>query len=121
MAGSTGPEEMGFALPWPLPAGTSKATVSLRLLHPPRTKLMRFDDGQEPEGIRLRVRLINAAGNSAIRDAIVRPTGLWRNMEFAFYDLPSGVEAVGIKAIWMEGPVYADDVKVQQFGEGGAK
>jgi hypothetical protein len=117
----TGPEEMGFALPCALPAGASEVTVSLRLLHPLATKLLRFDDGQEPEGIRLRVRLINAVGNSAIRDAVVRPTGLWRKMEFTFYDPPSEVVAVGIEAIWMEGPVYVDDVKARHLGEGGAK
>jgi hypothetical protein len=108
----TGPDEMSFDLPLRLPPGTPEATISLRLLHPMSTKLIRFDDGHVPEGIRLRVRLVNDIGNSIIRDAIVRPTGQWREMEFAFYDLPQKVVSVSVEAIWMEGPVYFDDVKL---------
>lgn len=108
----TGPDEMSFDLPLPLPAGTQEATISLRLLLPENTRLIRFDDGKSPEGIRLRVRLVNDIGNSIIRDAVVRPIGQWREMEFAFYDLPQKVVSVSVEAIWMEGPVYFDDVKL---------
>ena len=87
----TGPDEMSFDLPLSLPAGTEEATISLRLLHPMSSKLIRFEDGRTPEGIRLRVRLVNDIGNSAIRDAVVRPIGQWRELEFAFYDLPKKV------------------------------
>ena len=108
----TGPDEMSFDLPLKLAPGTPDATISLRLLHPLSTRLIRFDDSRAPEGIRLRVRLVNDIGNSIIRDAIVRPTGQWREMEFAFYDLPQKVVSVSVEAIWMEGPVYFDDVKL---------
>lgn len=107
-----GPDEMSFALPLQLPHGAEEATISLRLLHPEGTKLVSFGDGNNPEGIRLRVRLINDIGNSTIRDTVVRPTGMWRKMEFTFYDPPSKVVAVSVEAIWMEGPVYVDDVQV---------
>jgi hypothetical protein len=108
----TGPDEMSFDLPLSLPAGTEEATISLRLLHPMGSKLIRFEDGRTPEGIRLRVRLVNDIGNSAIRDAVVRPIGQWRELEFAFYDLPKKVVSLSVEAIWMEGPVYFDDVKL---------
>lgn len=108
----TGPDEMSFDLPLVLPPGTPEATISLRLLHPMSTKIIRFEDGRTPEGIRLRVRLVNDIGNSIIRDAIVRPTGQWREMEFTFYDLPQKVVTLSVEAIWMEGPVYFDDVKL---------
>jgi hypothetical protein len=108
----TGPDEMSFDLPLTLAAGTEEATISLRLLHPMSSKLIRFEDGRTPEGIRLRVRLVNDIGNSAIRDAVVRPIGQWRELEFAFYDLPKKVVSVSVEAIWMEGPVYFDDVKL---------
>lgn len=108
----TGPGEMGFALPASVPSGTEELTIALRLLHPEGTKLIRFDDGRMPEGIRLRVRLVNELGNSAIRDAVVRPTGQWREMEFTFHELPKTVVQVNVEAIWMEGPVYVDDVRI---------
>lgn len=108
----TGPDEMSFDLPLKLPPGTPEATIALRLLHPLSSKLITFDDGRAPEGIRLRVRLVNDLGNSIIRDAVVRPTGQWREMEFSFYDLPQKVVSVSVEAIWMEGPVYFDDVKL---------
>lgn len=108
----TGPDEMSFDLPLKLAAGTEEATITLRLLHPMSSKLIRFDDGRTPEGIRLRVRLVNDLGNSIIRDAVVRPIGQWRELEFAFYDLPKKVVSVSVEAIWMEGPVYFDDVKL---------
>lgn len=108
----TGPDEMSFDLPLQFPAGTTEATIALRLLHPLSSKLISFDDGRTPEGIRLRVRLVNDIGNSAIRDAVVRPIGQWRELEFAFYDLPKKVVSVSVEAIWMEGPVYFDDVKL---------
>lgn len=107
----TGPGALGFALPLTLPEGTTEATISLRLLHPLSTALTPFDDGRIPGGIRLRVRLIGERGNSAVRDAVVRPTGHWRQMDFTFYDLPSREMAVSIEAVWMEGPVYVDDVR----------
>lgn len=107
-----GPDEMSFALPLQLPPGSEEATISLRLLHPEGTKLIRFEDGTVPEGIRLRVRLINDIGNSVIRDTVVRPTGTWRKLEFTFYDPPSKVVAVSVEAIWMEGPVYVDDLRL---------
>ncbi len=108
----TGPDEMSFDLPFKLQTGTAEATISLRLLHPLSSKLIPFDDGRKPEGIRLRVRLVNDIGNSAIRDAVVRPTGQWREMEFAFYELPKKIVSMSVEAIWMEGPVYFDDVKL---------
>ncbi|MCB1278656.1 zinc ribbon domain-containing protein [Prosthecobacter sp.] len=107
-----GPDEMSFDLPLKLAVGTPEATIALRLLLPENTKLVRFDDGKSPEGIRLRVRLVNDIGNSIIRDAVVRPIGQWREMEFSFYDLPKKVVSVSVEAIWMEGPVYFDDVKL---------
>jgi hypothetical protein len=107
-----GPDEMSFTLPISIPKGTRQLTVSLRLLHPEGTKLIRFEDGKTPDGIRLRVRLLNEIGNSAIRDAVVRPTGQWREMEFTFHDLMKNVVQVSVEAIWMEGPVYVDDVKI---------
>lgn len=107
-----GPDEMSFDLPLKLSAGTQEATIALRLLLPENTKLIRFDDGKSPEGIRLRVRLVNDIGNSIIRDAVVRPIGQWREMEFSFYDLPEKVVSVSVEAIWMTGPVYFDDVKL---------
>jgi len=108
----TGPDDMGFTLLAIVPTGAKELTVSLRLLHPLSSKLIRFDDGRMPEGIRLRVRLINELGNSAIRDAIVRPTGSWRDMEFTFYDLPRKVVQISVEAIWMQGPIYVDDVRI---------
>lgn len=108
----TGPDEMGFTLPISVPSGTKELTIALRLLHPEGTKLIRFEDGQTPEGIRLRVRLLNDLGNSIIRDAVVRPTGQWRELEFTFYDLPKKVVSISVEAIWMEGPVYFDDVRL---------
>jgi predicted nucleic acid-binding Zn ribbon protein len=108
----TGPDEMSFDLPFKLQPGTADATIALRMLHPMSSKLIAFDDGRMPEGIRLRVRLVNDIGNSAIRDAVVRPTGQWRELEFAFYDLPKKVVSVSVEAIWMQGPVYFDDVKL---------
>lgn len=117
----TGPDEMGFTLPISVPSGTEELTIALRLLHPEGTKLIRFEDGRMPEGIRLRVRLLNDLGNSAIRDAVVRPTGQWREMEFTFYDLPKTLVQISVEAIWMEGPVYVDDVSVRQPAEGGAR
>lgn len=110
----TGPHEMGFTLPVTVPEDVGGLVVSLRLLHPLSTRLVRFEDGRLPEGIRLRVRLINQLGNSAIRDAVVRPTGQWREMEFVFHDLPMNVEQLSIEAIWMDGPVYVDDVRVSR-------
>lgn len=107
-----GPDEMSLDLPLPLPTGTPETTIALRVLLPTSTKLIRFDDGRTPEGIRLRVRLVNDIGNSIIRDAIVRPIDQWREMEFSFYDLPKKVVSVSVEAIWMEGPVYFDDVKL---------
>ena len=108
----SGPEEMGFALPASVPEGTQQLTVSFRLLHPEGTKLIKFEDGRIPEGIRLRVRLLNDKGNSTIRDMVVRPTGQWRELEYVFYDLPGAVVQIGVEAIWMKGPVYVDDVKL---------
>ena len=108
----TGPDEMGFTLPVSMPRGTEELTVSLRLLHPEGTKLVRFEDGKTPEGIRLRARLLNDRGNSAIRDAVVRPSGQWRELEFTFFDLPQTVVQLSVEAIWMNGPVYVDDVKI---------
>lgn len=108
----TGPDEMGFTLPISVPSGTKELTIALRLLHPESTKLLRFEDGKAPEGIRLRVRLLNELGNSAIRDVVVRPTGQWREIEATFYDLPKTLVQVSVEAIWMEGPVYVDDVKI---------
>ncbi|MBN8420171.1 MAG: zinc ribbon domain-containing protein [Verrucomicrobia bacterium] len=108
----TGPDEMSFDLPFKLQAGTADATIALRMLHPLSSKLIAFDDGRMPEGIRLRLRLVNDIGNSAIRDAVVRPTGQWRELEFAFYDLPKKIVSVSVEAIWMQGPVYFDDVKL---------
>lgn len=107
-----GPDEMSFTLPISVPKGTNELTVSLRLLHPEGTKLIQFEDGKTPEGIRLRVRLLNEIGNSAIRDAVVRPTGQWREMEFNFHDLMNNAVQVSVEAIWMEGPVYVDDVRI---------
>ena len=107
-----GPRETGFTLPATVPARTMELAVSLRLLHPENTKLIRFQDGKMPEGIRLRVRLINDIGNSVIRDMIVRPTGQWRDLEYVFYDLPEAVVQVRVEAIWMGGPVYVDDVRM---------
>lgn len=108
----TGPDEMSLDLPLQFPTGTTEATIALRILHPLSSKLIRFGDGSMPEGIRLRVRLVNDIGNSAIRDAVVRPIGQWRELEFAFYDLPKKVVSMSVEAIWMEGPVYFDDVKL---------
>lgn len=109
-----GPHETGFTLPVAVPKDVGNLAVSLRLLHPLSTRLVPFEDGRMPEGIRLRVRLINPLGNSAIRDAVVRPTGQWREMEFVFHDLPMNVGQLSIEAIWMEGPVYVDDVRVSR-------
>ena len=97
---------------WSCSLQSSSIPTKLRLLHPLSSKLIPFDDGRTPEGIRLRVRLVNDIGNSAIRDAVVRPIGQWRELEFAFYDLPKKVVSVSVEAIWMEGPVYFDDVKL---------
>ncbi|MCP5557029.1 MAG: zinc ribbon domain-containing protein [Verrucomicrobiaceae bacterium] len=108
----TGPDEMSFTLPVQLAEGTSEVAVTLKLLHPEGTQLIPFTDGPGPEGIRLRVRLLDDQGNSAIRDAVVRPTGQWREMEYVFYDLPKKVVQVSVEAIWMEGPVYVDDVRL---------
>lgn len=110
----TGPEEMGFTLPVAVPDGTQQLAVSFRLLHPEATKLIIFEDGRTPEGIRLRVRLLTDKGNSAIRDMVVRPTGQWRKLEYVFYDLPRNVVQVSVEAIWMEGPIYVDDVQFSQ-------
>jgi len=107
-----GPEEMSFELPLKLSPGIQAVTIGLRLLHPMSTKLLPFEDGSMPEGIRLRVRLVNETGNSEIRDAVVRPTGQWREMEFTFYDPPRKTAKLNVEAIWMEGPVYIDDVKL---------
>ncbi|MCB1226752.1 MAG: zinc ribbon domain-containing protein [Verrucomicrobiales bacterium] len=107
----TGPDEMSFTLPVELPEGTPEVAVTLKLLHPESTRLIPFPDSPGPEGIRLRVRLLNELGNSVIRDAIVRPTGMWRDLEFVFYDLPSKVVQLSVEAIWMEGPIYVDEVR----------
>ena len=107
---------MGFTLPAAVAVGTQQLTVSLRLLHPEGTKLIKFEDDRTPEGIRLRVRLLNDKGNSAIRDMVVRPTGQWRNVEYVFYDLPGKVEQVTVEAIWMKGPVYFDDLHIGREG-----
>ena len=107
-----GPDELGFTLLASIPPGTSELMVKLRLLHPLESKITTFPDGTTPEGIRLRLRLINNLGNSVIRDAIVRPSGQWRNLEFVFYDLPARVVQVSVEALWMEGPIYIDDVQI---------
>jgi|GEM_PF-3421403 hypothetical protein len=108
----TGPDEMSFTLPVQLAEGTPEVAVTLKVLIPEGTKLIPFPDAPGPEGIRLRVRLLNELGNSAIRDAVVRPTGQWREMEYVFYDLPKKIVQVSVEAIWMEGPVYVDDVRL---------
>lgn len=107
-----GPDEMGFTLPAQVPPGTPELMVKLRLLHPLESKITTFPDGTTPEGIRLRVRLLNDLGNSAIRDAIIRPSGQWRDLDFVFYDLPKSVVQVSVEALWMEGPIYIDDVQL---------
>jgi hypothetical protein len=107
-----GPDEMSFTLPVTAPPGLGEMTVLLRLLFPATTKIIRFEDGRTPEGIRLRVRLLNELGNSVIRDAVVRPSDQWRDFEFNFYEPPKRVVQVSVEAIWMEGPVYVDDVKL---------
>ena len=108
----TGPDEMSFTLPVQLDEDTPEVAVKLKVLIPEGTKLIPFLDAPGPEGIRLRVRLLNESGNSAIRDAVVRPTGQWREMEYVFYDLPKKVVQASVEAIWMEGPVYVDDVRL---------
>ena len=107
-----GPDEMSFTLPAVVPPGTKELMVKLRLLHPLESKITVFPDGSKPEGIRLRVRLLNDIGNSTIRDAVVRPSGQWRELDFVFYELPKTVVQVSIEALWMEGPVYIDDVLI---------
>lgn len=106
-----GSDEMGFILPVSVPAGTALLVVSLGLLHPPETKLVPYPDGRMPEGIRLQARPMNELGTSAIYAAIVSPTGQWRCLKFTFHDPPRKV-----KAIWMEGPVFVDDVRASTSG-----
>jgi len=104
--------DTGFVIPSSLPQGTRSATVSLRVLVPANTRITQLDGNPSPGGVRLRVRVYDQNGNSAIQDAIVVPSGVWKSLDYPFSELPPRIVEIGVEAIWNEGPIYVDDVGI---------
>ncbi len=110
----TGPAASVFVVPVKAPDAASTLKVSLRLLRPSTTTLQPLEDGRTPQGLRLRVRLLDDAGHSVMRDTIVHSEAQWQEQELVFYNAPPSVTTLRVEVLWVKGSVYIDDIRLRK-------
>lgn len=108
----TGDAESYVSLPLPVTPGSGKILVSYQVYIPSTTVIESFD-GQQMKGVRVRTRLTDRLGSSAIFDAVLSPADSWQQVNVTFDDGNSAPYDVGIEMIWFQGPIYIDTIEVR--------
>ena len=110
-----GDDDMSVTWQLPVTKGKGDIEVSCRVLIPPATVIQTFD-GEKMPGVRVRLRLTDKNGNSAVSEKVLLPGKEWQEVKEKFEDSGDGPYLVELEMIWFEGKVYVDDFSASVGG-----